>query len=102
MRSRSLHMDLFGPTQIKSLSGNRFVFVFFDYFSRFTWVFFWNTTMKSFRIFMFFEKELKKDFLILRIRSDRGVEFVNHSFINYCEENRIKHELSCLRTPQQN
>jgi len=40
--------------------------------------------------------------LILRIRSDRGGEFINHSFITYCEKNRIKHELSCPKTPQQN
>ena len=28
-------------------------------------------------------------------------KFVNHSFINYCEENGSKHEL-CRGTPQQN
>ena len=53
---------------------------------------------------MCLEKELKKKkiFLILRIRSYRGGEFINHSFITYCEENEIKHELSCSKTPQQN
>ena len=43
MTSRPLeliHMDLFGPTKIKSLSENRFIFVLVDNFSRFTWVFF--------------------------------------------------------------
>ena len=40
--------------------------------------------------------------MILRIRSDRGGEFINYSFITYCEEHGIKHELSCPRTPQQN
>ena len=51
-----------------------------------------------------FRKRVKKEknFSILRIRSDKGGEFINHSFITYCEENRIKHELSCPRTPQQN
>ena len=38
----------------------------------------------------------------MRITSDRGGEFINHFFITYCEENRIKHELSCPITPQQN
>ena len=33
--------------------------------------------------------EKEKDFLILRIRSDKDGEFINHSFITYCEENRI-------------
>ena len=40
MTARSLeliHMDLYGPTKIKSLSENRFVFVLVDDFSRFTW-----------------------------------------------------------------
>ena len=46
--------------------------------------------------------EIKKDFLILRIRSDKGDEFNNHSFITYYKEHGIKHELSCLRTPLQN
>ena len=46
--------------------------------------------------------EKEKGFLILRIRSDRGNEFINHSFITYCEENGVRHELSCPRTPQQN
>ena len=31
-----------------------------------------------------------------------GGEFINHSFITYCEENGIRHELSCPKTPQQN
>ena len=52
---------------------------------------------------MFFKKELKKKkILILHIRSDRDGEFVNHSFISYCEENRIKHELSYPKTTQPN
>ena len=45
--------------------------------------------------------EKEKDFTILRIRSDRVSEFINHSFITYCEEHEIKHELSCPKTPQQ-
>ena len=46
--------------------------------------------------------EKEKSFSVLRIRSDRGGEFINQSFITYYEENGIKHELSCPRTPQQN
>jgi len=42
---------------------------------------------------------IEKDFSILRLRSDRGGEFINHSFITYCEENRIKYELSFPKTP---
>ena len=46
--------------------------------------------------------EKEKGFSILKIRSDRGVEFVNQLFMTYCDEKGIKHEMSCPRTPQQN
>ena len=52
--------------------------------------------------FQVFRKRVvkEKDFSILRIRSDREGEFINHSFITYYEEHEIKYELSCPRTPQ--
>ena len=31
-----IHIDLFGPTQVKSLNGNRYVFILINNFSRFT------------------------------------------------------------------
>ena len=61
--------------------------------------------MNLFSHFYVFTKRVEKEknfFLILRIRSDKGGEFINHSFITYCEKNRIKYELSCPRTLQQN
>ena len=75
-----------------------------DEFSHFTWVFFLEHKEEDFSYFHVFRKrvEKEKDFSILHIRSDRGGEFINHSFITYCEENEIKHELSCPKTPQQN
>ena len=35
-----LHMDLFGPTQYTSISGNKYSFVIVDDFTRYTWIFF--------------------------------------------------------------
>ena len=66
--------------------------------------FLFKTKRSSLFIFSSIQKrvEKEKDILILCIRRDRGGEFINHSFITYCEEYEIKHELSCLRTPQQN
>ena len=58
---------------------------------------------EAFSYFNVFRKRVEKEKkLILCIRSDRGGEFINHSFITYCEEHEIKHELSCPRTSQQN
>jgi len=89
---------LFGPTKTKSLSGNRFAFVLVDDFSRFTWVFFLEHKNQAFSHFQMFRKKIEKekDSSMLRIRSDRGDEFNSQSFITYCEEHRIKHELFVL------
>ena len=83
-------MDLFGPTQTKSLSGNRFAFVLIDDFSRFTWIFFLEHKDEAFSHFHIFRKRVKKKISDLRIRSNRGGEFINHSFITYCEKNGIR------------
>jgi len=51
-----IHIDLFGPTKIKSLNLNRFVFILVDNFSRLTWFSFWNIKINLFRILIFLEK----------------------------------------------
>ena len=78
-------MNLFGPTKTKSHSGNYFIFVLINNFSRFTWVLFLEHKDEAFSYFHVFKKivEKEKDLRILRIRSDRGGEFINHSFITY-------------------
>ena len=62
MTSRPLeliHMDLFGPTKTKSLSANRFVFIFVDDFSRFTWIFFLEHKYQVFSHFQVFRKRIE-------------------------------------------
>ena len=49
--SELIHIDLFGPTKTKSLSGNRFAFVLVDDFSRFTWIFFLEHKNQAFSHF---------------------------------------------------
>ena len=44
----------------------------------------------------------KKDFKIIKVRSDHDGVFQNHYFENYFKENGIVHSFSCPRTPQQN
>ena len=85
MASRPLeliHLNLFGRTKIKSLSGNHFIFVLVDDFSRFTWVSFLEHKDQTFSHFNVFRKRVEKEkgFSILRKRSKRGGEFINHSF----------------------
>ena len=64
MASRPLeliHMNLFDPTKIKSLNGNRFAFILVDDFSRFTWIFFLEHKDQAFSQFHVFRKRVEKE-----------------------------------------
>lgn len=99
-----LHIDLFGPVQTASLTGKRYGFVIVDDFSRFTWVLFLKHKDESFEAFQNFCKRVQneKGSNIITVRSDHGGEFENASFKTFFDENGIKHNFSCARTPQQN
>lgn len=44
----------------------------------------------------------EKGYLISKIRSDRGKEFDNYDFLEFCHTLGSKHEFSAPRTPQKN
>lgn len=46
--------------------------------------------------------QLKVNYKIVSIRSDHGIEFENSQIESFCAENRINHNCSAPRTPQQN
>src|SRR4051812_27017108 len=73
-----LHMDLFGPSRIKSLGGNYYGFVIVDDFSRYCWTIFLAIKSDTFSAFGKFAKlfQNKLNTNIVSIRSDHGGEFV--------------------------
>ncbi|RDX61547.1 hypothetical protein CR513_60213, partial [Mucuna pruriens] len=71
-----LHIDLFGPTKIASMSGKRYGLML----SRWTWVMFLD----------------HKD------KSDHGGKIENENFQKFYKEYDMLHNISCPRTPQQN
>ncbi|GJY42465.1 retrovirus-related pol polyprotein from transposon TNT 1-94 [Tanacetum coccineum] len=74
-----LHMDIFGPSAIRSYRGNRYTLVIVDDYSRYTWTRF------------------------LSDKIDHGREFDNEvHFRNYYDLNGISHNFSVPRTPQSN
>ncbi|GJS31384.1 putative ribonuclease H-like domain-containing protein [Tanacetum coccineum] len=74
-----LHMDLFGPTNVKSLMKKYFLTLLSsDDFSNFL------------------------DYNVKVIRSDNGTEFKNSVMNQFCEMKGSKREFSVARTPQQN
>ncbi|GJZ13279.1 putative RNA-directed DNA polymerase [Tanacetum coccineum] len=75
-----LHMDLFSPTNVKSLMKKSYCLVVID----------------DFKI------ENQLDHKVKVIRSDNGTEFKNSIMNQFCEMKGIKREFSVARTPQQN
>nr|GEY49637.1 putative ribonuclease H-like domain-containing protein [Tanacetum cinerariifolium] len=91
-----LHMDLFGPTFVKSLNKKSYFLVVTDDYSRFTWVFFLATRdetspiLKTFIIGLENQLSLK----VKVIRSDNGTEFKNNDLNQFCGMQKIKREFS--------
>ncbi|GKB58550.1 putative ribonuclease H-like domain-containing protein [Tanacetum coccineum] len=99
-----LHMDLFGPTSIRSIDHKYYSLVVTDDFSRFTWVFFLGTKDETYGILKdfitFIENQLTKK--VKAIRCDNGTEFKNSNLIELCGSKGIRRDYSNARTPQQN
>ncbi|GJR00360.1 putative ribonuclease H-like domain-containing protein [Tanacetum coccineum] len=75
-----LHIDLFGPTSIRSIDHKYYYLVVTNDFSMFTWL----------------TKKVKA------IRCDNGTEFKNSNLIELCGSKGIRRDYSNARTPQQN
>nr|GEW14140.1 putative ribonuclease H-like domain-containing protein [Tanacetum cinerariifolium] len=99
-----LHIDLFGPTIVKSLNKKSYCLVVTDDYSRFTWVFFLATKDETSPILKTFitgiENQLSLKVKI--IRSDNGTELKNNDLNQFCGMKGIKRKFSVPRTPQQN
>nr|GEV01266.1 hypothetical protein [Tanacetum cinerariifolium] len=99
-----LHMDLFGPTFVKSLNKKNYCLVVTDDYSRFSWVFFLaikdetSTILKTFIISI--ENQINHKVKI--IRNDNRTEFKNHDLNQFCGMKGIKRKFGVARTPQQN
>ncbi|GJZ30997.1 putative ribonuclease H-like domain-containing protein [Tanacetum coccineum] len=96
-----LHMDLFGPTNVKSLMKKSYFLVVTNDFSSFAWVFFLATKDKTSGILKTFITEIENqlDHKVKFIRSNNGTEFKNSIMNQFCEINGIKREFSVARTP---
>nr|GEV14988.1 ribonuclease H-like domain-containing protein [Tanacetum cinerariifolium] len=99
-----LHMDLFGPTNVKSLMKKSYFLVVTDDFSRFSWVFFLATKDETSGILKTFiigiENQL--DCKVKVIRCDNETEFKNYVMNQFYDIKGIKREFSVTRTPWQN
>ncbi|GJT66108.1 putative ribonuclease H-like domain-containing protein [Tanacetum coccineum] len=99
-----LHIDLFGPTSVRSLNHKTYCLVITDDFSRFSWVFFLRTKDETSGILKDFIRQIENQLnqKVKTIRCDNGTKFKNRDFIEFCGSKGIKREYSNARTPQQN
>ncbi|GKA77762.1 ribonuclease H-like domain-containing protein, partial [Tanacetum coccineum] len=99
-----LHMDLFGPTYVRSLNQKTYCLVITDDFIRFSWTFFLRTKDETSAILKDFIRQIENQLnqKVKTIRCDNGTEFKNRDMIEFCGLKGIKREYSNARTPQQN
>ncbi|GJU20016.1 putative ribonuclease H-like domain-containing protein [Tanacetum coccineum] len=99
-----LHMDLFGPTSVRSINHKTYCLVVTDDFSRFSWVFFLASKDETSGILKRFITEIENQLnhKVKVIRCDNGTEFKNREMNELCGLKGIKREFSVARTPQQN
>nr|GEW45965.1 retrovirus-related Pol polyprotein from transposon TNT 1-94 [Tanacetum cinerariifolium] len=103
-RLHLLHMDLCGPMRIASINGKRYVLVIVDDYSRYTWVHFLRSKDEAPEVII---KFLKRFTVLLQspviiIRTDNDTEFKNQVLKEYFDTVGISHQMSSVRTPQQN
>nr|GEW04641.1 integrase, catalytic region, zinc finger, CCHC-type, peptidase aspartic, catalytic [Tanacetum cinerariifolium] len=103
-RLHLLHMDLCGPMRIVSINGKRYVLVIMDNYSRYMWVYFLRSKDEAPEVII---KFLKRITVLLQspviiIRTDNGTEFKNQMLKEYFDTVGISHQMSYVRTPQQN
>ncbi|GKB43863.1 putative ribonuclease H-like domain-containing protein [Tanacetum coccineum] len=99
-----LHMDLFGPTFVKSLMKKMYCLVVIDDYSRFTWIFFLATKDETNGILKYFITRIENlvDHKVKVIRCDNETEFKNKEMIQFYDMKGILRQFSVARTPQQN
>lgn len=99
-----LHMDLWGPSSTITLGGMSYYFLIVDDHNRFMWLYLLKNKSETLQVFKDFVKQIesKTEKNVKIIRSDRGGEFMSHSFKSFYNEKGIKHELTAPASPQQN
>nr|GEX38993.1 putative ribonuclease H-like domain-containing protein [Tanacetum cinerariifolium] len=103
-RLHLLHMDLCGPMRIASINGKRYILVIVDDYSRYTWVHFLRSKDEAPEVII---KFLKRITVLLQspviiIRTDNDTEFKNQVLKEYFDTVGISHQMSSVRTLQQN
>jgi hypothetical protein len=98
-----IHSDLMGPFLHPYINKVRFVLIFVDDFSHFTWIYFLRQKFEVFQHLKDFkalvETQSRKKIKVLQ--TDNVGEYVNHEIYNIFHETRIQLQHTVPYTPQQ-
>nr|GEV75830.1 hypothetical protein [Tanacetum cinerariifolium] len=103
-RLNLLHMDLCGPMRIASINRKKYILVIVDDYSRYTWTLFLRSKDETPEVLKEFLTMIQRilQALVITVQSDRGTKFLNKTLNAFFKEERIKHQTSTARTPEQN
>jgi Reverse transcriptase (RNA-dependent DNA polymerase)/gag-polypeptide of LTR copia-type/Integrase core domain/GAG-pre-integrase domain len=95
--------DIAGPFP-PSISGNRYLLLFLDHYSRLAWIYFLRHKSDAFAAFVDYKAkvELKHNTKIKQIRSDRGGEFMSKEWDALLQSSGIMHWTGPAHSPQSN
>jgi transposase InsO family protein len=99
-----LYMDTIVPFRVRSMGGKWYVLVIVDDYSRYSWIFFFQSKDEVFEHFRSLALRLNNEHpnCLKAICSDNGTEFINSSFDEFCLEHGIDQQFFALCVPQQN
>jgi transposase InsO family protein len=97
-------MDTVGPSRVHSMESKWYVLVIVDDYSRYSWVFFLESKDEVFKYFWRLALRLNNEHpnCLKVIHSDKGTEFRNAIFDQFCLEHGVDQQFSALCVPQQN
>ncbi|GJX22705.1 retrovirus-related pol polyprotein from transposon TNT 1-94, partial [Tanacetum coccineum] len=103
-RLHLLHMDLYGPMQIESINGKKYILVIVDDYSRYTLTHFLRSKDEKPEVLIDFLKMIQRSLQaqVINVRTDKGTEFLNKSLHAYFKEEGIEHQTSIARRSEQN
>ncbi|GJU79860.1 retrovirus-related pol polyprotein from transposon TNT 1-94 [Tanacetum coccineum] len=103
-RLNLLHMDLCGPIRVASINRKRFILVIVDDYSRYTWTLFLRSKDETPQVLKDFLIMIQRNLqaLVISVRTDRGIEFLNKTLNAFFKEEGIEHQTSTPQTPKQN
>nr|GFA81690.1 retrovirus-related Pol polyprotein from transposon TNT 1-94 [Tanacetum cinerariifolium] len=103
-RLHLLYMDLCGPMRIASINRKRYILVIVDDYSRYTWVHFLRSKDEAPAVIITFLKRITVllQSPVIIIRTDNDTEFKNQVLKVYFDSVDISHQMSSVRTLQQN